>query len=144
MSLLAKLRSPTATPAPPHPPPAPRAPQQPLGADERAWETTLAVAENLRVVLNTKRGYGYFLEDFGLGEYFQRAADQATPELVRELEANLARFEPRLGGARVELVGRDVLWLAFRVRGVVAGHARVIDLYFHTTFGSVRVEVVDG
>jgi predicted component of type VI protein secretion system len=135
MSLLTRPRTTRASA------PGPRVPQHP---DERAREATLAVVENLRAVLNTKQGHGHFLEGFGLADYFQQAADQATTTLLHELEGNLARFEPRLVGARVELVGRDLLWLAFRVTGTIVDRPRALDLYFHATFGTVRVEVVDG
>jgi predicted component of type VI protein secretion system len=122
----------------------PAGPGEAMRPDDEAWAVALAVAENLRLVLNSKQGSGYYLSGFGLGSYNQNAsAAEALPTLVREITDNVTRFEPRLGGAHVEPLGRDVSWLRLRLTGTIAGVARTLELGFHVSFGIVRVEVVD-
>lgn len=100
-----------------------------------------AVVENLRLVLNTKEGYGWFLPGFGLGHYFASPASGALDALMRELEDNVRRFEPRIGEPRLAALGRDASWIRCRLTGSLADRPIAIAIQFDVSFGTVCVEV---
>jgi type VI secretion system protein len=100
------------------------------------------VRQNLESVLNTKEGYGYFVEGFGVGRYTVKFG---TRELMKTLSGELLnavqQFEPRLQDAELELRGRDSgLWLHFVLSGSLNGTPCSLRLLFHTVSGRVRVE----
>ena len=100
------------------------------------------VRQNLESVLNTKEGYGYFVEGFGVGRYTVKFG---TRELMNTLSGELLQavrqFEPRLEDAELELRGRDSgLWLHFVLTGSLHGVPCSLRLLFHTVSGRVRVE----
>jgi type VI secretion system protein len=100
------------------------------------------VRQNLEAVLNTKEGYGYFVQGFGVGRY---SAQFGTRELMNTLSGELLhsvrQFEPRLQEPELELRGRDSgLWLHFVLTGVLEGTPCSLRLLFHTVSGQVRVE----
>ncbi|WP_434391466.1 GPW/gp25 family protein [Melittangium boletus] len=103
------------------------------------------VRQNLESVLNTKEGYGYFVEGFGLGRYTERFG---TRELMQTLTDELLHVvrhqEPRLREPELELRGRDSgLWLHFVLTGMLHGAPCTLRLLFHTVSGQVRVDEED-
>ena len=60
------------------------------------------IVRNLNNVLTTKRGYGYFLETFGLTDAAFRTTEEMVLVLSRELTENIRLYEPR-----VELIDID-------------------------------------
>jgi type VI secretion system protein len=104
------------------------------------------VRQNLESVLNTKEGYGYFVDGFGLGRYTEKFG---TPGLLKvltgEMQSAVERYEPRLQDVEVELRGRDSgLWLHFFLTGTLLGAPCKLRLLFHTVSGQVRVEEDEG
>ena len=100
------------------------------------------VRQNLESVLNTKEGFGYFVEGFGVGRY---SAKFGTRELMNTLTDELLqavrRFEPRLQEPELELRGRDSgLWLHFMLTARLNDAPCSLRLLFHTVSGQVRVE----
>ena len=69
-----------------------------------AETTELAdIIRNINNVLTTKRGYGYFIANFGLSEYTTfRTTEETVTTLTREIAENIRLFEPR-----VELIEID-------------------------------------
>ncbi|MFL5349771.1 MAG: GPW/gp25 family protein [Hyalangium sp.] len=97
---------------------------------------------NLESVLNTKEGYGYFVEGFGLGRYTEKFGTQDLMKtLTGEMLSSVERHEPRLKDAELELRGRDSgLWLHFVLTGTLSGEPCTLRILFHTVSGQVRVE----
>jgi len=60
------------------------------------------IIRNLNHILTTKRGYGYFLESFGLTDAAFRTTEEMVLVLSRELRENIRLYEPR-----VELIDID-------------------------------------
>ena len=60
------------------------------------------VIRNLNNILTTKRGYGYFLDSFGLTDAAFRTTEEMVLVLSRELRENIRLYEPR-----VELIDID-------------------------------------
>src|SRR3954470_21297503 len=70
------------------------------------------VRRNLEAVLNTKEGYGYFVEGYGLGRYTAKfGTKELMKTLVGEMLHAIGAHESRLRDAELELRGRDsALW----------------------------------
>jgi len=100
------------------------------------------VRRNLEAVLNTKEGYGYFVEGYGLGRYTaQLGTRDLMKTLVGEMVHAIGAHEPRLQGAELELRGQDsALWLHFVLTATLAGAPCTLRVLFHTVSGQVRVE----
>lgn len=104
------------------------------------------VRQNLESVLNTKEGYGYFVEGYGLGRYTEKFGTSGLLKvLTGEMESAVQRYEPRLQDVEVELRGRDSgLWLHFFLTGSLNGAPCKLRILFHTVSGQVRVEEDEG
>jgi type VI secretion system protein len=103
-----------------------------------------AVMENLRLILNTKEGYGWFLPGFGLGHYFSSPpGGEAVLTLVDEIKTNVQRFEPRLAEPVITVVGRDESCIVLVLAGGVEGRVVALEVRFDVTFGTVTIEVED-
>lgn len=100
------------------------------------------VRQNLESVLNTKEGFGYFVQGFGVGRYTEKFGTRdLMVTLTEELLHSVRQFEPRLEEPELELRGRDSgLWLHFVLTGRLDGVPRTLRLLFHTVSGRVRVE----
>jgi type VI secretion system protein len=100
------------------------------------------VRQNLEAVLNTKEGYGYFVQGFGVGRYTEKYGSRELMKMLNEeLLQSVQRFEPRLQEPELELRGRESgLWLHFMLKGLFNGAPCSLRLLFHTVSGQVRVE----
>ncbi|WP_437932527.1 GPW/gp25 family protein [Sorangium sp. So ce291] len=95
------------------------------------------VVRNLRFVLGTKRGAGYFLRSFGLTDVGYRTQEEMVVTLIAEIEENVRLYEPR-----VELVGIDEAYgdeggrarleVKLRLRGTEERLSLVVDLATRT------------
>lgn len=89
------------------------------------------VIRNLGFILKTKRGYGYFLETFGLTEVGFRTVEQMVTTMSREIAENIRLYEPR-----VELIDIDEVYdddraglvVHLRLRGGAEKLKLVVDL----------------
>jgi type VI secretion system protein len=100
------------------------------------------VMRNIQAVLNTKEGFGSFRRDFGLGDYTAKyGARDLLKTLTEEMQAEIVLHEPRISGAKLELLGKDNgLMLHFQLTGVVNEEPCELRLRFHTVSGNVLVE----
>jgi type VI secretion system protein len=112
--------------------------------DERHGLTS--VMRNVQAMLATKKDYGYFLRDFGLGGYAEKSSKAGLAlELAKEMKAEIRQHEPRLQDVEVKLRGRDnALWLHFELSGRLSGDPCGMRILFDTTTGQVRVEPQGG
>ncbi|HVY61460.1 MAG TPA: GPW/gp25 family protein, partial [Planctomycetota bacterium] len=55
-----------------------------------------AIIANLNRVLNTKKGFGSYVKEFGVGDWNAWRARKAIVEtLIQEIQQNVQLFEPR-------------------------------------------------
>lgn len=120
--------------------------------DERFRREVAAVIRNLEAIFNTRKGVGCVVRSFGLGDYEGLTTRDGTNQprlgtkeilrvLVPEIEAQVRRFEPRIVGPSVEVLGRDAWMRAlFGVRGAVSGRQLRFRLALHTVYRDVEVE----
>ena len=101
-----------------------------------------SIVENLNNILNTKRDYGSFLQNFGirdLNEYSSR--EDISLAVIEEVKENIKLYEPR-----VKLVNRtmeqnsDPFIISFRIDCVVRNLSQTIQLVFDTFFNKFHVK----
>ena len=63
------------------------------------------VMQNLRWIFGTRRGSGYFLEDFGMSDAGFRTPAEKVVSLTEEIRQNIRLYEPR-----VEVIDVDEDW----------------------------------
>jgi phage baseplate assembly protein W len=63
------------------------------------------VMQNLRWIFSTRRGSGYFLEDFGIGDVGFRTPAEMVVSMTDEIRQNIRVYEPR-----VEVIDIDEDW----------------------------------
>jgi len=114
-----------------------------LGAAAPAVSLHEDIAANLTGVLSGRKGYGTFLPELGLGEYFGKLGTRESVDVLKgELEANISQLEPRIGNPVLEMTGHDPdFWLHFNLSGTVADAPARFVISFQTTLGDVRVRV---
>jgi len=102
----------------------------------------LDIVENLNNVLNTKKGYGSILEDFGicdLSEYYSR--DRLTRAIVEEVKYNIEKYEPRVQLVDVtRMEDQNPFRLAFRINCVLKDSAQTLQMIFDSFYNTFSVD----
>jgi phage baseplate assembly protein W len=103
-----------------------------VGGQEKTTELE-DIVRNLGHVLKTKRGCGYFLENFGLSDVGYRTPEEMVVALTAELEENIRLFEPRVVVTGIDEEYDDAghrthLVVGLRVRDATEKLAIVFDL----------------
>lgn len=108
-----------------------------------AEATPAVIVRNLEHLLNTRKGCGSVIAEFGLGDYEAAPTTHEAVILLRdELEAAIERYEPRLGSPVVRLLGGyGYRGIRYEVRGQVRGEALVLWIDIDTTTRQVHVTV---
>jgi type VI secretion system protein len=101
-----------------------------------------SILGNLENVLNTKRGWGSPLPDFGirtLTEYTSR--EDISKAVIREIRDCIERYEPRLrvDSIAVEEQDRGPFRLSFTLRCSLVDGTQVLRVSVNTLFGSFDV-----
>jgi predicted component of type VI protein secretion system len=90
------------------------------------------ITRNINYVLNTKRGYGYFLESFGLSDIGFRTTEEMVTLISAEIKENLRLYEPRVEVKGVDEVyeegKRPRLVVSLRLRGHDEKLELVVDM----------------
>lgn len=100
-----------------------------------------SIVRNLTYILNTKKGYGFFSESFGLGDYDAHLSTvDLMNKLVAEIEESVLTYEPRIREPKVVPALRNPqLWLRLSLSGTIAGSPEVFFLDLHTVYRNVVV-----
>ncbi len=101
-----------------------------------------AIINNLNNILNTKKDFGFFLNDFGirdLGAYSSHR--NITQEIIEEIRKNIEKFERRVNILRIsEVKDSDLFHMSFDIECEVKGSARSMRMIFDSVFNSVRIK----
>jgi type VI secretion system lysozyme-like protein len=110
---------------------------------KRAADSDLAaIVDNLNHVLNTKKGFGSWLKDFGIGDYNEyRARQKVVETIVREIKENIERYEPRVRLEDISEVKSDsALRLRFQVKCALLNHTKPLYIILDSVYNKVIVE----
>lgn len=98
-----------------------------------------SVVRNLNYLLSARAGFSSPLVDFGLSDYHEQQGATATLTMVmKEIVADIGRFEPRLRVRELKLVGHDnELHVHFHLRGELMQGGRRTPCRIHIIFDPV-------
>ncbi len=101
-----------------------------------------AIIDNLNNILNTKKDFGFFLDDFGvrdLGEYSSHG--NISQEITEEIRKNIEKFERRVEVHKIsEVKDSDLFHMSFDIECEVKGSTRSMRMIFDSVFNSVRIK----
>jgi type VI secretion system lysozyme-like protein len=102
----------------------------------------MSIVENLNNILNTKKDYGSFLENFGirdLNEYSSR--DQISVAVMEEIKQNIELYEPRVKLVEITIEDNDDPFvISLRMDCIVRDLSQTIQIAFDTFFNKFHVE----
>lgn len=110
--------------------------------DKRKVDEIHSVIANLNHLLNTRKGFGFWVEKYGLGDYTEyRARNKIVQTLMREIKENVEEFEPRVRIETIEEVDADSPFrLRFQVNGTFLDDERPIYIVVDSLRNNVVVE----
>src|SRR5271170_4014217 len=78
-----------------------------------------SIVANLNQLLNTKKGFGFFVPGYGIGDYNEfRSRTKIIETLKAEIQENIAKFEPRVKLEKIDAVGSaSPFRLKFQITG---------------------------
>ena len=108
----------------------------------RSDQELLDIVSNLRNILNTRRGYGSFLRDFGvddMNEYYSR--DQIALAVIREVQESVEKYEPRVQLLKISRIeDDDPQRLSFRIECRLSDTTQSIQLEFDSLYNTFSLE----
>ena len=101
----------------------------------------LSIVENLNNILNTKKGYGSFINDFGMkdmNEYCSR--DDIGRAVMQEVKENIERFEPRLKLINITMEENDNPFrISFKIESSIRKSKKSLRMEFDSVFNDFHV-----
>jgi type VI secretion system lysozyme-like protein len=101
-----------------------------------------SIIENLNNVLNTKKGYGSFLDDFGIrdmNEYSSR--DQLAFVIMEEVKYNIEHYEPRLQLIRISIEDtHDPFRLSFKIECRLRDTQKALFMEFNSVYNDFHIK----
>ncbi len=100
-----------------------------------------SIVENLNNVLNTKKGYGSFLNDLGISDLNEyRAKDDIASVVLKEVKQNIEQYEPRVELLDIKPQKTDSPFvLSFDIECIVRQNAESLHMVFDTLFNKFFV-----
>ncbi len=106
--------------------------------DEQALQT---IIDNLNHLLNTKKGFGSFVEGFGIrdmNEYSSR--EQLAAAIMEEVRSNIENFEPRLEFGSIALEeSTDNFRISFKIECRLKESKKALLMEFNPVYNDFKV-----
>lgn len=100
------------------------------------------IIANLNNILGTKRGYGFFLEKFGLSDYKHISSHEYVVDLLSsEIKENIELFEPRVKVKKIiNNTDTSLTLLSFQLDFEVNKHSYSYKVYLDSVSKSFQVQ----
>ena len=104
-------------------------------------QVVYSIMENLNNILNTKKGYGSFLHDFGIRDMNQYSSrEHLASAIMDEVKFGIEKYEPRLQFISISLKdSNDIFSLSFEIECRVKDAAQNLLMEFDSVFNSFKV-----
>jgi type VI secretion system protein len=100
-----------------------------------------SIIANLNNILNTRKGYGSILRDFGIrdmNEYLSR--EHIALALIKEVEENIEKFEPRVQLVKITRTDdENPLRLSFQIECRLRDRPQSLEMVMDTLYNSVSL-----
>ncbi len=110
--------------------------------DRKKTSEINSVIANLNYVLNTKKGFGFWREGYGIGDYNEyKARNKIVKTLIEEIRENIAIYEPRVRLDDISEVASDSPFrLRFQMKGTFLDDSRPVFLIVDALRSVVTIE----
>lgn len=111
-------------------------------ADSRAdgWEMD-SIVSNLNNILNTRKGYGSILSDFGIrdmNEFISR--EHIALAVIDEVRKSIEKYEPRVELVKITRIEDDnPLRLSFQIDCRLRDTSKSLHMVFDTVYNSINL-----
>lgn len=102
-----------------------------------------SIIANLNNMFGSKRGYSFFLQDFGLSDYtYLGSSDYVGKALMAEITENIQLFEPRIVLDEIVQLKNDKLFhLAFSLNCKMRNKPLTIKLFLDPVLNRYQVKL---
>jgi type VI secretion system protein len=100
------------------------------------------IIDNLNYILNTKKGYGSFIDNFGIrdmNEYSSR--DQLAVAIMDEVKQNIEQYEPRLQLMKISIEDTsDPFRISFKIECRLKETKKALFMEFHSVYNNFHIK----
>jgi type VI secretion system protein len=110
--------------------------------DRKKFSELTSVISNLNYMLNTKKGFGFWREGYGVGDYNEyKARNKIVQTLIAEIKENIETYEPRVRLDDIQEVPSDSPFrLRFQMRGTFLDDDRPVFIVVDALRNLVTIE----
>ena len=100
------------------------------------------VVANLNWVLNTKRGYGSILTDFGISDLNEcTSRDVLILKIMEEVKRNIELYEPRLQLINIAVKdNKDVFRISFDINCILKDTRKALVMEFNSVYNNFNIK----
>ena len=100
------------------------------------------VVANLNRVLNTKRGYGSILTDFGISDLNEcTSRDVLILRIMEEVKRNIELYEPRLQLINIAVKdNKDVFRISFDINCILKDTRKALVMEFNSVYNNFNIK----
>lgn len=101
-----------------------------------------SIVENLNNLLNTKKGYGSFLKDFGIRDMNQYSSkEHLASAIMDEVTSNIEQYEPRLKLLSISVEDNDDPFrISFKLQCKVRGTSESLFMEFDSVYNDFHIK----
>lgn len=100
------------------------------------------IVANLNRVLNTKRGYGSFLNDFGISDLNEfTSRDVLIIRIMEEVKRNIELYEPRLMLVNIAVKeNQDPFRISFDINCILKDTKKALVMEFNSVYNNFNIK----
>lgn len=100
------------------------------------------IVANLNRVLNTKRGYGSFLSDFGVSDLNEcTSRDVLVVRIMEEVKRNVELYEPRLLLVNIAVKdNNDAFRISFDINCILRDTKKALVMEFNSVYNNINIK----
>ncbi len=108
-----------------------------LASDKIEDDEVNSIIENINNIITTRRGYGFFLQDFGISDHHHlNACSDIAAIIIKELKENIENFEPRVEVVKiVDLKSDGIFRMSFSIDCLIRDNVRPLKLFLDPILG---------
>ena len=101
-----------------------------------------SIIENLNWVLNTKRGFGHFVRDFGISDLNEcTSRDALVKAVMQEVRRNIEHYEPRLQLVNISVKeNSNPFRIAFNIDCFLKSTQQALVMEFNSVLSQFKVQ----
>jgi len=104
-----------------------------------------SIVENLNRVLNTKRGFGHFVKDFGISDLNEcTSRDALIKAVMEEVKRNIECYEPRLQLVDISVKeSNNPFRISFNINCFLKSTQQALVMEFNSVLSQFKVKNFD-